>query len=49
MLKTNQERMSKKRPYKARGRPEKNPRRLRQERAWARGASRPGTAPNPPA
>lgn len=38
----------KKRPYSVRGRPEKNPAKLRRERAYARGASRPGDKPNPP-
>lgn len=35
-------------PYSERGRPEKNPARLRRERAYARGASRPGDKPNEP-
>lgn len=37
-----------KNPYKVRGRPEKNLSRLRRERAYARGGSRPGDRPNPP-
>lgn len=35
-------------PYKVRGRPEKNPNRLRAERAYKRGASKPGDRPNAP-